>query len=81
MSPLAEVEVESAPDAVVDDPDESAVLVELGLEPVAEVGLTAADCVPVEVCVDVAVAEDVTELVLGLAVWSLFMLQTPSEHE
>lgn len=81
VSPLAEVEVESAPEEVVEDPDESAVLVDVGLESVAEVGLTAADCVPVEVCVDVAVVEDVTELVLGLAVWSLFMLHTPSEHE
>lgn len=81
MSPLVEVEVDSAPDEVVEAPDESAALVEVGLESVAEVGLTAADCVPVEVCVDVAVAEDDAELVLGLAVWSLFMLQTPSEHE
>lgn len=81
MSLLVEVEVESAPDETLEDPDESAVDVGVEPESVAEVGLTAADCVPVEVCVDVAVAEDVAELVLGLAVWSLFMLQTPSEHE
>lgn len=48
------VEVESAPDETVEeplepDPEEPAVLVEVGLESVAEVGLTAADCVPVEV--------------------------------
>lgn len=81
VSLLVEVEVESAPDEILEDPEESAVVV--GVEPksVAEVGLTAADCVPVEVCVDVAVAEDVAELVLGLAVWSLLMLQTPSEQE
>lgn len=72
VSPLLEVEVESAADEAVDeplepDPDESAVLVEDGFESVAEVGLTAADWVPVGLSVDVVVAEDDTELVLGLA--------------
>lgn len=69
---LLAVEVDSAPDEAVEDPlepePESAVLVEVGLESVAEVGLTAADCVPVEVWVEVAVDEEATELVLGLAV-------------
>lgn len=53
VSSLLEVEVESAPDETVEEPlepePESAVLVDVGLESVAEVGLTAADCVSVEV--------------------------------
>lgn len=53
VSPLLEVEVESAPDETVEEPlapePESAALVDVGLESVADVGLTAADCVPVEV--------------------------------